>query len=159
MSFYFIGCPVNDYLEAPPPEDTSTGTGTDTSTDTTDTGIGTITPEVDQTEFTVLFESRKVDADIVSIITPSDGKTLFDTGKCAKIRESDFKDLKISIGVLVLCDSDDKTRGISPCSSGNYTIWYNPRTSGPGRPVIGYSLTKKDQASENCDPLIPLGPT
>ena len=94
-------------------------------------------------EYTVLFESTEPGSEghVASIATTSsDTKSLSETGKCAKVTASQLKMLTISVGAVgsqtILCDSDDKTTGVSPCSPGNYTIWYNPRTSGPGRLLL-----------------------
>ena len=113
---------------------------------------------VDQTEFTILLKNRKVDEDVASIATSDEGKTLLDTGKCAKVTEPQFKSLKISIGPLgnqtALCDNDDNTATISPCSAGNYEIYYDHQSVGPpNTPPIGYVLKTVDQASENCEAL------
>ncbi|MDE0119877.1 MAG: hypothetical protein OXM55_07725 [Bdellovibrionales bacterium] len=102
--------------------------------------------------FTILFESKKENSDNLLEVNVVGKKvvSLVNPGECVKVATDGFKDLKISIDGIRLCDNEDDTKDSLPCSPGHHTIWYNSRTSGPQRPAIGYTLTKKDEAAAEC---------
>ena len=98
--------------------------------------------------FTILFESKKRNSTHILVVADLGGSktvSLVNPGECVTVKDSKFENLKISTGGLDLCDNDDDTTDIAPCSPGNYSVLYHNRPP-IGSVPSGYSLTKKEKA-------------